>query len=90
MGLLQYSNGWGHLIMSVVLCAAGLAMILVPYTDPSIKAAGCGILTSVGGYWMVTSSANAIIRAMPGAPGVPTASAPPVPPEVPPPGQGSV
>jgi len=59
---LKYSNGWGHLIMSIILIAAGLLMILYPAVDGSTRAAGVGLITSVAGYWLVTSSANSVLR----------------------------
>ena len=59
--LLQYSNGWGHLIMSIVLLAVGLVLILVP-TDTQTKALGVGIITTVAGTWLVTSTGNLVLR----------------------------
>lgn len=59
--LLQYSNGWGHLIMSIILLVVGLVLILVP-TDTQTKALGVGIITTVAGTWLVTSTGNLVLR----------------------------
>ena len=59
--LLQYSNGWGHLIMSVVLLAVGLVLVLAP-TDGQTKAIGTGIITTVSATWLVTSTGNIVSR----------------------------
>lgn len=57
----EYSNGWGHLIMSVVLCTAGMVLILVPWTDTTTKGIGTGIITMAAGQWLVTSAAKSTI-----------------------------
>jgi len=59
--LLQYSNGWGHLIMSIVLLTVGLILILAP-TDAATKAIGTGIITGVSSTWLITSTGNIIAR----------------------------
>lgn len=55
--LLQYSNGWGHIIMSVSLLAVSVVMIL--QHDPTLEGVGIGLIGTVAGYWFVSSSANA-------------------------------
>lgn len=55
--LLQYSNGWGHLLMSIALLATGIILILM--RDSSTTAVGIGLITTVAGYWFISSSANA-------------------------------
>jgi len=55
--LLKYSNGWGHLIMSLALLATGIILILM--RDNSTNAVGIGLITTVAGYWFISSSANA-------------------------------
>lgn len=55
--LLKYSNGWGHLLMSIMLLATGIILILI--RDTATTAVGIGLITTVAGYWFVSSSANA-------------------------------
>ena len=55
--ILKYSNGWGHLIMSV--CSQIVAVVLLLQRDPSLNGVAIGLLLSVSGYWFVTSAANA-------------------------------
>jgi len=47
--------------MSIVLLVVGLVLILVP-TDPQTRAIGIGIVTSVAGTWLVTSTGNLLVR----------------------------
>lgn len=59
--ILQYSNGWGHLIMSV--CTLVVAVILLLQHDAVLNGIAIGAITTVQGYWFVTSSANTIKQA---------------------------
>lgn len=56
--MLKYSNGYGHLIMSVFLGIAGLILIIVPVTDAGMKAIGGGLLLTVSGAWFVPGAAK--------------------------------
>lgn len=56
--LLKYSNGWGHLLMSIVLIVAGVILILQPAA--TVQAVGIGLIGTVVPYWFISSSANAI------------------------------
>jgi hypothetical protein len=60
--MLKYSNGWGHLIMSVVIAIIALIMILMPVTDAGTKAVGIGFLTTVVGAWFVPNAAKQVIK----------------------------
>ncbi len=55
--LLRYSNGWGHLIMSIALLATGIILILI--RDATTTGIGIGLISTVAGYWFISSSANA-------------------------------
>lgn len=55
--ILKYSNGWGHLIMSLALLATGVILILM--RDSTSTAVGISLISTVAGYWFVTSAANA-------------------------------
>jgi hypothetical protein len=57
MNLLKYSNGWGHLIMSVVSMVTGLLLILLT-TGAMTRGIGTGLILTVQGYWFVTASAK--------------------------------
>lgn len=70
--LLKYSNGWGHLLMSVVSMAA--AVFLLTQHDPTLNGLAVGIITSVQGYWFISSSVNQVRQQQ--------ASTPPTPPSI--------
>jgi hypothetical protein len=55
--LLKYSNGWGHLIMSVSTQIA--AVVLLLQHDPTLTGVATGLLLGVSGYWFISSSGNA-------------------------------
>lgn len=55
--LLKYSNGWGHLIMSVTTQV--VAVVLLLQRDATLTGVATGLLLGVSGYWFITSSANA-------------------------------
>ncbi len=55
--LLKYSNGWGHLVMSVT--SQIVAVILLLQHDPTLNGTAIGLIITVTGYWFVTSTANA-------------------------------
>lgn len=55
--ILKYSNGWGHLIMSV--CSQIVAVIMLLQHDSTLTGVGTGLLLTVSGYWFVTSAAQA-------------------------------
>jgi hypothetical protein len=59
MNLLRYTNGTGHLIMSVVATIAGLIMILVP-GDPTVRGTGVSIILAVNAYWFVSGAAKQV------------------------------
>lgn len=55
MNLLQYTNGFGHLIMSVLLAGIGLALILTGH-----EAFGWPILSIVAAAWFVPGAARQV------------------------------
>lgn len=62
MNILKYSNGFGHLLMSIICLICGVALVLFENGNATIQAIGIGLITTVSGYWFVTSSANAIAQ----------------------------
>jgi len=59
INLSNYTNGVGHLVMSLVATATGLALILAP-TDASTKGVGVTLIMTVQGYWFVSGSAKQV------------------------------
>lgn len=53
--LLKYSNGWGHLIMSVITMAVGVYLVIGP-----AKAIGAGLIATVTAAWFVPGSAKQV------------------------------
>lgn len=60
MNLLKYTNGMGHLLMSIVCMIAGIVLILYPNTDATTKGVGIGMLITVQSAWFVSGSAKQI------------------------------
>ncbi len=60
MNLLKYSNGVGHLIMSLFFGTVGLIMTIYPALDPSVRGVGIGILLTVTGAWFVPGAAKQV------------------------------
>ena len=54
--LLKYSNGWGHLLMS--LSSQLVAVILLLQHDTTLNGVATGLLVMVNGYWFISSTAN--------------------------------
>jgi len=53
MKILQYSNSWGHLIMSLALL--GIAVLLLLQHDPLLEGVGVGIIVGVQTLWIGTT-----------------------------------
>jgi hypothetical protein len=54
--ILQYSNSWGHLIMSCMLL--GIAVFLLLQHDPSLNGVAIGIIIGVQTLWIGGSNAK--------------------------------
>lgn len=59
MGMLKYTNGVGHLIMSVAFAVIGTLIIILP-TDPTIKGLGVTLLLTVSGAWFIPGAAKQV------------------------------
>lgn len=62
MNLLKYSNGVGHLIMSVLVFGGGLTCLLWPNADSMVKGLGVGMLISVQSAWFVPGAAKQVAQ----------------------------
>lgn len=69
MNVLQYSNGWGHLVMSIVFTLAALFLIVFPDLDHTTKGVGVSILLTVVGAWFIPGAAKQVIAQMNGQQG---------------------
>ncbi len=58
--LLTYSNGYGHLIMSIFMTLVGLALILVPGVNTGAQGVGIGIILAVQAAWFVPGAAKQV------------------------------
>ena len=56
----EYSNGWGHLIISITLLAVACFMFLSG--NPLIVGSALGVVSWVGNYWLLTAAANTAAR----------------------------
>jgi uncharacterized membrane protein HdeD (DUF308 family) len=59
--IFQYSNGWGHLIMSIVLIAVGCLFVLLPGTNGDIHGVGIMLVTTVSGAWFIPGAAKQVL-----------------------------
>lgn len=60
MNLLKYTNGVGHLVMSIVACIVGLALVVYPGTEASTRGVGISIILTVVGAWFVPGAARQV------------------------------
>lgn len=60
MNLLTYSNGYGHLIMSIFMTLVGLALILIPGVNSGAQGVGIGIILAVQAAWFVPGAAKQV------------------------------
>lgn len=58
--MIRYSNGFGHLIMSIIIALCGLTLILWPTTDAATKAIGISLLLTVSGAWFIPGAAKQV------------------------------
>ena len=62
MNMLKYTNGVGHLIMSILIFSGGLVCILWPGADASLKGIGVGMLITVQSAWFVPGAAKQVAQ----------------------------
>ncbi len=62
MSILQYSNGWGHLIVSVILITIGALFVLMPGTSSDVHAIGISLILTVSGAWFIPGAAKQVIN----------------------------
>ncbi len=59
MNIWKYTNGTGHLIMSIVATVTGLLMVLIS-TDATVRGTGVSIVLGINAYWFVSGSAKQV------------------------------
>lgn len=60
MGILKYTNGVGHLVMSIFMTLVGLALILVPNLNSGAQGVGIGLILAVQAAWFVSGGAKQV------------------------------
>lgn len=60
MNMLNYTNGLGHLIVTLAFAAIGTALIIVPWTDAATKGVGISLLSMVAAAWFVPGAARQV------------------------------
>lgn len=55
--MLQYSNGWGHLIMSLVGMGCGMYLIM---HGGDANGIGIGLVTTVSAAWFIPNAAKQV------------------------------
>lgn len=70
--ILTYSNGWGHLVMSMFMTIVGIVLILYPGDPPSAQGVGIGLILAVQAAWFVPGAAKQVatevVKALPTGP----------------------
>lgn len=59
MGILQYTNGLGHLIMSVLFAVIGTLLILFS-KDAAVQGMGVTLVLTVSGAWFIPGAAKQV------------------------------
>ncbi len=60
MNLIKYTNGLGHLLMSIICTLAGLVLVLIPGTDATTKGVGTTLILTVQSSWFISGSAKQV------------------------------
>lgn len=60
MKLWTYTNGVGHLIMSIFFTLVGLFLIVYPGLDAGIKGVGIGLIGTVSAAWFIPGAAKQV------------------------------
>lgn len=58
--LLQYSNGVGHLVMSILLIFTGVFLVVFPGLDATTKGVGISLILTVSGAWFIPGAARQV------------------------------
>jgi hypothetical protein len=56
--IFQYSNGWGHLIITIFFGLLGAVLLLYPGTDAASKGLGIALITTSSGAWFIPGAAK--------------------------------
>jgi hypothetical protein len=62
--MLTYTNGVGHLIMSIFMTLIGLALILYPGMSTATQGVGIGLIMAVQAAWFVPGAAKQVASEM--------------------------
>lgn len=74
--LLKYTNGTGHLIMSILMTLVGLALILCPGLTAATQAVGIALILSVQTAWFVPGAARQVVHEVVKQTSIPLTSVP--------------
>jgi uncharacterized membrane protein HdeD (DUF308 family) len=61
-GPFAYSNGWGHLIITIFFGILGTLLILLPTADPTSRGLGVALLTTASGAWFIPGAAKQVVN----------------------------
>lgn len=56
--ILTYSNGWGHLIVTIFFALLGAVLLLYPGTDVTSKGIGIALITTTSSAWFIPGAAK--------------------------------
>lgn len=61
MNILTYTNGVGHLIMSILLILVGVLLIIYPGLSSDAHGIGIGLIMTVTSAWFIPGAAKQVI-----------------------------
>ncbi len=60
--MLSYTNGLGHLIMSILLILVGVLLILYPGISQEVHAIGISMILTVSSTWFIPGAARQVLN----------------------------
>ena len=62
--MLKYTNGVGHLVMSILMSLIGLALIMWPGLGAAMQGVGIGLILAIHAAWFVPGAAKQVAHEM--------------------------
>ena len=56
----NYTNGVGHLVMSVITTVAAIVMMMISSSNQTVLGVAISLILTVNGYWFMPSAAKQV------------------------------
>jgi hypothetical protein len=60
--MFRYSNGWGHLIVTLFFGTLGALLILLPTADATSRGIGITLIMTSSGAWFIPGAAKQVVQ----------------------------